>query len=70
MFQFFESVFTTEDDCDNILPEFENRVQENKVLNNITFTELDIYIYKVTTVKRRPGLLSRWYTYKDIEGLC
>ena len=42
--KFFESVFTTEDDGDNILPEFENRVQENKVLNEITFTELDVFI--------------------------
>ena len=32
-----------EDGGDNILPEFENRVQESKVLNDITFTELDIY---------------------------
>ena len=41
--KFFESVFTTEDDGDTILPEFENRVPESKVLNEITFTELDIY---------------------------
>ena len=33
-----------EDNGGNILPEFENRVQENKVLNEITFTELDIFI--------------------------
>ena len=33
-----------EDDGDNTLPEFENRVPENKVLNKITFTELDIFI--------------------------
>ena len=36
-----ESVFTTEDDGDNIIQEFENIVPENKVLNEITFTELD-----------------------------
>ena len=29
---------------DNGLPEIENRVPENKVLNEITFTELDIFI--------------------------
>ena len=42
--KFFESVFTMEDDGDNILLKFENRVPENKVLNEITFTELDIFI--------------------------
>ena len=42
--KFFESVFTKEDDVDNILPEFENRVPENKVLNELTFTELNIFI--------------------------
>ena len=42
--KFFESVFTTEDDGDNILTEFDNRVPENKVLNKIKFTELDIFI--------------------------
>ena len=31
-------------DGDDILSEFENRVPENKVLNEITFTELDIFI--------------------------
>ena len=40
----FESVFNTEHDGDTILPEFENRVPENKVLNKITFTELDVFI--------------------------
>ena len=42
--KFFESVFTKNDDGDNILPQFENRVSENKVLNEIAFTELDIFI--------------------------
>ena len=42
--KFFESVFTMEEGGNNILREFENRVQENKVLNEITFTELDIFI--------------------------
>ena len=42
--KFFESVFTMEEDGNNILREFENRVPENKVLNEITFTELDIFI--------------------------
>ena len=42
--KFFESVFTKEEDGENILPEFENRVSENKVLNEITFTELDVFI--------------------------
>ena len=40
----FESVFTKQDDGEHILPEFENRVPENKVLNEITFTELDVFI--------------------------
>ena len=31
-------------DGDNILSEFENRIPENKVLNKITFTELNIFI--------------------------
>ena len=42
--KFFESVFTMEEGGGNILLEFENRVPENKVLNEITFTELDIFI--------------------------
>ena len=42
--KFFESVFTMEEGGDDILPEFENKVQENNVLNEITFTELDIFI--------------------------
>ena len=42
--KFFESVFTMEEDGDNILPEFENRVPENKVLKEVTFTELVIFI--------------------------
>ena len=33
-----------EEDGDNILPEFENRVPENKVLINITFIELHVFI--------------------------
>ena len=41
--KFFESVFTMDDDGDNILLEFENRLKK-KVLNEITFTELDIFI--------------------------
>ena len=31
--KFFASVFTMEDDGDNILPAFKNRVKENNVLN-------------------------------------
>ena len=42
--KFFESVFTMEEGGDKILPEFENRFPENKVLKEITFTELDIFI--------------------------
>ena len=42
--KFFESVFTMEDDGDNILPEIINRVPENNVLKEITFTDLDIFI--------------------------
>ena len=38
--KFFESVFTTEDDGDNMLPEFQNGVPESKFLNEITFTEV------------------------------
>ena len=33
-----------EEGGDNILPEFENRVPENNVLNEITFTDLDVFI--------------------------
>ena len=33
-----------EDDGENILPEFENRIPENKALNEITFTELNVFI--------------------------
>ena len=69
LWKFFESVFTVEEGGDNILLEFGNRVQENKVLNEITFTELDIFIKLQLAVKRRQGLWSRWYTSKDIEGL-
>ena len=58
-----------EEGGDNTLPECENRVPENKVLNEITFTELDIFI-KLQQLKEDKACGPRWYTSTDIEGLC